>query len=150
MADLGAEDLWHIGNTRRPQFTAHYLPRPTPRSRIFRRRLLLTSRFSSLFLLTGSYLDDCAIFSLALRSSISFLLSLLRTSMLVSPCLSIFLPIFLILSLLCFFSFWCSIIYFSSGSLFLVFSHPSPLKIVIFSPFSNSRLLRFIFFLLYS
>lgn len=53
MADLGAEDLWHIGNTRRPQFTAHYLPRPTPRSRIFRRRLLLTSRFSSLFLLTG-------------------------------------------------------------------------------------------------
>lgn len=103
MADLGAEDLWHIGNTRRPQFTAHYLPRPTPRSRIFRRRLLLTSRFSSLFLLTGSYLDDCAIFSLALRSSISFLLSLLRTSMLVSPCLSIFLPIFLILSLLCFF-----------------------------------------------
>lgn len=27
VTDFGAEDLWHIGNTRRPQFTAHYLVR---------------------------------------------------------------------------------------------------------------------------
>lgn len=49
VVDLCVEDLWHIGNTRRPQFTAHYLARSPPRfafssaSVIHRRRLLFAS-----------------------------------------------------------------------------------------------------------
>lgn len=45
MANLGAEDLWHIGNTRWPQFTAHYLAHPPLRlafssASVIHRRLL--------------------------------------------------------------------------------------------------------------
>lgn len=48
VTDLGTEDLWRIGNTRRSQFTAHYLARPPrhlafPSANVIHRRLLLPS-----------------------------------------------------------------------------------------------------------
>lgn len=108
VAGLGAEDLWHLRNTRRPQFTAHYLPRHPvshfPPAALSHRRLLLTRaafpRSPSSSPTFGSYLEDCAIFSASLISS---LLPFLRTSILPDPLrVSISLSFRLLASVLCF------------------------------------------------
>lgn len=67
VTDLGAEDLWHIGNTRRTQFTAHYLARSPlhlafSSTGVIHRRLLRLEPFTlSFFRLV--YIDSCAIYS---------------------------------------------------------------------------------------
>lgn len=70
MTDLAVEDLWHIGNTRRPQFTAHYLVRSPlhlafPSVNVIHRRVLFFLRLESFILsfFRHVYFDSCTIFS---------------------------------------------------------------------------------------
>lgn len=96
MTDLGAEDLWHIGNTRRTQFTAHYLARSP--LRIFLHRRYPPSSppcvlSHLLFLFSGSYISTVARFPLSLFFCFSLLL--FRTPILLFLLfLFIFIPVF--------------------------------------------------------
>lgn len=110
VADLGAEDLWHIGNTRRPQFTAHYLAHPPLRlafssTSVIHRRLLF-ARLEPFppFFFRLVYRRGCAIFFTS--ASISFLFPLTWIPILPLPLVFFFLFLFLFLCLLPFFFFF--------------------------------------------
>lgn len=120
MADLGAEDLWYIGDTRRLQFTAHYLACPLLHLAFSSAGVIPPSSslsyVSRRFLLLFSNSDGCTIFSAS--ASISFFLLLFRTS--ISPPLLYFSLSFYIWFFLFFFHlFFQYVLLFSS-----LFSYP--------------------------
>jgi len=132
VTDLAAEDLWHIGNTRRPQFTAHYLARSPlhlafPSVNVIHRRVLSFLRLESFILsfFRHVYFDSCTIFSAIFCF---FLFLLFRTPILSILPYSFFIFIPTFSSFFFFFSFFFLAFY----SVFFSYT-------IVFIPFSFSR-----------